>query len=367
MVRRKTHRRWCEKYRTVPLFYTVVVGFNVVLICLRNATTSLGGVNDIDLAVPIVHSWNQTLPLPKNSLDFSPFPQQKLEQWRKEQRQVPQPPPDGQNLAERQRQSYEVCFVTSVFAPSPDSGDRPPSVEGLKKSNPDIFGFFAFTNIPQLDAPGWTITIQNDLKQYRRYITQSRHAKFLAWQDDKIQQSCQVVFYIDGYCQPKEKHVELYRSIAKKIATNSTFGLAQNKHMYTLGVMHELDRIVEKQKDIAENVEATIKWLRNQPDFRENCTMYENHYLAYSPKSSHFQEASTFFWDHYSLEQDSWRDQPLWCYVLDKYNITPMPLGDPKKLFWERWKHMAPDGHRYNKKKDNDANNNGRLMQEWSK
>ena len=320
-----------ERLKAVPLFYLVLASFNVALILVRNATTTLTTLDDLSKVVPDPPQSNRSTEV----IDVTDFSQEVNQQ--------------------RNQQRYEACFVTSVFAPSPELGDRPPSVEDMKKAYPGVFAYFAFTNLPNLEAPGWTLVIRNDLMKYRRYITQSRHAKFLAWRDATIQQACQAVFYMDGFCQPKEKNGQLYRSLASTIATNSTFGLAQNRHLHTSGVMHELDRIVKKKKDIAENVEATIKWLRGQPDFRENCTMYENHYIAYNPKSVHFQKASTFFWDHYSLEQDSWRDQPLWCYVLDKFHITPTPLGDPKKLFWERWRHMAKDGHRYDKAKDNDA------------
>jgi hypothetical protein len=201
-----------------------------------------------------------------------------------------------------------------------------------------------------------------------------------------MQQSCQAIFYIDGFCQPKLKHAEWYRAIAQNLTitlevsksnnkndtvssssssmmatttSSSSFGLAQNKHLYTKGggVLHELERIVEKHKDIAENVQATLTWLQAQPDFRDNCTMYDNHYIAYNPRSIYFQTAATFFWNHYSLELDSWRDQPLWCYVLDRYHITPTPLGKSKALFVEKWKHMAKGGHRYDKSHNIISNN----------
>jgi hypothetical protein len=285
---------------------------------------------------------------------------------------------------------YDVCFITSVFASSPEHGDRPPTVVDFQQAYPNtIFAFYAYTNLPphQLDAPGWTIRHRPDLAQrYRRYITQSRWAKFMAWTDPSVKQSCRAIFYLDGFCQPKLKHAEWYRSIAQNLSrtvevpntsnhtlsstmmtttttssssSSSSFGLAQNKHLYTKGggVLHELQRIVDKQKDIAENVQATLTWLQAQPDFRDNCTMYDNHYIAYNPRSIYFQTAATFFWNHYSLELDSWRDQPLWCYVLDRYHITPTPLGKSSKLFVEKWKHMAKGGHRYDKSDNNDKSN----------
>jgi hypothetical protein len=54
------------------------------------------------------------------------------------------------------------------------------------------------------------------------------------------------------------------------------------------------------------------------------------------------------------LEQDSWRDQPLWCYVLDHFNITPIPL-DHKRLFKLSVSRMGKKKHRYDNKTDGDA------------
>ena len=64
-------------------------------------------------------------------------------------------------------------------------------------------------------------------------------------------------------------------------------------------------------------------------------------------KSLAFQKASLTFWERYALEQDSWRDQPLWSYVLDKHGIVPTRLGTFEALFKEHYKRMATGGHRY--------------------
>ena len=248
---------------------------------------------------------------------------------------------------------FEVCFITSVYAPSRELADQPPNIEPMKDSSPDTFRFFAYTNLPDLEAPGWTIVVRNFTHQYRRFITQSRWPKFMAWTDVTVQR-CQAVFYMDGFCAPKEKHIVRYRKLARLIH-DSKFGLAQNKHEYVIGPMKELRRIVEKKKDIASNVNASIQWLTSQPDFNPNCTLYSNHYIAYDPRNLQFQKASQFFWDHYSLEQDSCRDQPLWCYVLDRFGINPIRLGTPSLLFREYFKNMGHAGHRYRKDADNEA------------
>lgn len=80
---------------------------------------------------------------------------------------------------------YEVCFVTSVYSFSLQQGDKPPTVEVIQGQNPS-FRFFAFTNLPNLEAPGWKIRVKSLDQYYKRLITQSRWAKFMAWEDPEI-------------------------------------------------------------------------------------------------------------------------------------------------------------------------------------
>lgn len=247
---------------------------------------------------------------------------------------------------------WEVCFVTSVYSASADTSDRPPDVTDIQEANPS-FQFFAFTNLPNLDAPGWTVKVKTYESSYRRYITQSRWAKFMGWKDESVQ-GCQAVFYMDGFCGPKLKHSERYKRLAKGIH-DSHFGVFQNQHEIAEGPLDELDRIVERRKDIAKNVQASKAWLIAQPDFRPDAAIYENHYIGYNPKSIIFQQATQFFWDRYSLEEDSWRDQPLWSYVLDHFGIQPTRLGTFDALFKEYYKRMGHAGHRYNERADSNA------------
>jgi hypothetical protein len=259
--------------------------------------------------------------------------------------------PDAMDWKASKDTPYEVCFLTSVYSAAPGTSDRPPDVADILEANPS-FRFFAFTNMRDLDAPGWTVKVK-DFSQYRRYITQSRWAKFMGWKNPSVQ-GCQAVFYMDGFCGPKLKHSERYKRLAKAIH-DSEFGIFQNQHDVAEGPLDELDRILVRHKDIATNVEASKAWLVAQPDFRRDIVIYENHYIGYNPKSTVFQQAGQFFWDRYSLEKDSWRDQPLWSYVLDHFHITPTRLGTFEALFKEYYKRMGHAGHRYNAAADSNA------------
>ena len=239
----------------------------------------------------------------------------------------------------------QLCFITSVFGPPDVTTDRPPDVSDWEDVH-DV-SFFVFTNRPDLEAPGgWQLLLQPDLP-YQRYITQSRWGKFLSWKDPTIQQTCRVGFYMDGYVRPNATSVESFRTLSDQILVR---GLAQVKHPKLGGLKGELQRIVIHGKDNVEHVNRTIQWLHKQPDFSWNCTLYENTFFGFDPKNVIFQQATTFFWDHYSLEEDSWRDQPLWCYVLDHYHYEPLRIPYSQgnyELFERDLERLGHGGHRY--------------------
>lgn len=58
-----------------------------------------------------------------------------------------------------------------------------------------------------------------------------------------------------------------------------------------------------------------------------------------------------YFWERYSKELDSWRDQPLWAYTLCHLNIQPTQLYIAMHGDFSRQKKR----HTYNKNTDNDA------------
>jgi len=95
-----------------------------------------------------------------------------------------------------------------------------------------------------------------------------------------------------------------------------------------------------------------MMWLKAQPDFEPSSTMYENSRIGYDPANTYYQQATNTFWNRCSSELDSWRDQPLWSYVLHKHNIVPLVLGLRMKIPGQK-NHMG--SHVYSKAHDNDT------------
>lgn len=214
---------------------------------------------------------------------------------------------------------HEVCFVTSLYSPGATFADHPPDVSHLLRDNP-TFKFILFTNMQEISAPGWERVVKP--VECRRFITQSRWAKFLAWKHPGMQ-LCQGVVYMDAWIKPSDNASE-WRDIVTKIR-NSKSGLMQYRHSRQ-GPLDELSAILAAKKDIKRNVDASASWLTHQNDFDERSPVYINTFFGYDPSNPRYQLVSQAFWDRYSLELDSWRDQPVWSYMLHKYRIKPVPF-----------------------------------------
>jgi hypothetical protein len=78
-------------------------------------------------------------------------------------------------------------------------------------------------------------------------------------------------------------------------------------------------------------------------------------HVGYDPTNAHFQKAAEYFWNHYSKEEDSWRDQPLWCHTIERFHIKPIIIGS---LHFRRHEGRMGLNHEYNGTQDNDAATN---------
>jgi hypothetical protein len=281
-------------------------------------------------------------------------------------------------LSEASLEPIDICFVSSIFAPTTKTADRPNDVTSFTMKKPTSFHFFLYTNLEDLESPGWTKVLRKF--NYRRFITQSRWGKFMAWKDPEMK-ACQTIFHFDGHFKPTG--LTHLAKLAKSIK-RSEFGLAQKLHKKSKGrsAIAEFDAVLKLKKDIKQNVNASIEWLQSQPDFYNNCTLYENAYFGksikcvlflscgaehpltpqcllyffhagYDPSNLHFQEAAEYFWSRYSMEEDSWRDQPLWCHTIERSHIKPIIIeGKPFSPHRERQGHK---NHQYGAAQDNDA------------
>jgi hypothetical protein len=180
-------------------------------------------------------------------------------------------------LEERAPEPIDICFVSSIFGPTVKTADRPHDFTKFQMGNTTSFQFFMYTNLGDLESPGWTKVLRNFT--YRRFITQSRWGKFMAWKDPEMN-VCQTIFYFDGHFKP-DASPKLFADLAKQIR-ESEVGLVQRLHASKPSPIEEFEAILKGHKDISKNVNASIEWLQAQPDFYNNCTMYNNGFFGKS-------------------------------------------------------------------------------------
>mmetsp|Transcript_34410 Transcript_34410/g.38681 ORF Transcript_34410/g.38681 Transcript_34410/m.38681 type:complete len:452 (+) Transcript_34410:144-1499(+) len=277
----------------------------------------------------------------------------------------------------------EICFITAQYASTKEQTDR---LVNLREEAPNFFSdernkshfhAFAFTNRRDWIAKeegkfsekkrqsrigkttkekddddggdnGWTILLTEfSSHTFQRFITQSRYPKFQGFRHEVIQKMCEVVFYMDGTVLPKGSPWK-FQQEARRIL-DSEVQLSQELHPHANedggGIAGEMKRCEIKNKDLKTNLQATREWFQTQPDFINDCVLYQNTFFGYATTSPSFRTAADFAWGRFSLEQDSWRDQPLWCYTLHHFGIQPLII--PGNLFEYQGDRRPAHQHTY--------------------
>jgi hypothetical protein len=280
----------------------------------------------------------------------------------------------------------DICFLTSIFGENVNDVDRPANVDWFHHHWCHV-RFLLVTNLPDLSAPGWTKIVQSPSpssspsssfnnsstistdtiaaataatttinattiirNKTKKNIIQSRHAKFLAWEvlSGIVPNHCAAVVYMDGYltpvrymnwrslfmsillsCTPPFSYYKVppplkFQNIIRQVQDHP-YGLSQVKQKYFDGLPMTtlLRNLVRDRKDTIEHVDTTLQWFQSRSNFQEITPYYLNKYFAYDPNNRKYREVSSYFWDTYTSYGGVWRDQPLWSYVLDHFNVTP--------------------------------------------
>jgi len=210
---------------------------------------------------------------------------------------------------------------------------------------PSVLNAFCSLFSPYSTKLGWE-TIVMDLP-YKRIITQSRWPKFMGWQHPRVQESCEMVMYVDSNFRPvkwvKPKHL---LNFAAKVR-DSEVGFSFREHNLDRTISEEWAAIVEVKKDTPEHVQAAQEWMQQQPDYKDDAQLWELPFFFYNPLSEKFRELTGFFWSRYSLELDSWRDQPLMAYSVHHVGVTPYSLSNRAPFFKRDSKAEGFNGHTY--------------------
>jgi hypothetical protein len=194
----------------------------------------------------------------------------------------------------------------------------------------------------------------------------------MGWKYSEIKDNCEAVFYIDSVLRPSSnktywdaianymlndnydqvmanKNSYSAEEIKNTITNNATntgnltkylinaTGFMQHTHPRNrTGIYNEIQAIQWAKKDFKKNVKALMNWFRMQPEGFDHYTpVYLCQSFGYNPNSKVFQLIAESFWEHYSLEIDSWRDQPLWSFMLRRYLVRPTIFPYPQETLWK--------------------------------
>jgi hypothetical protein len=142
----------------------------------------------------------------------------------------------------------------------------------------------------------------------------------------KVEANCKTVFYFDVSSRPRNGAWLDYISDLVPKVLSSEVGLALPAHPKTKRISQELNAMIKMKEDLPKNVHASLAWMKEQEDFKDTVQMYQCRFFLYDPSSKNFRNATEFFWNGYSQELDSWRDQPLIAYTLHHFDMKPVNL-----------------------------------------
>ena len=226
----------------------------------------------------------------------------------------------------------KICFTTALFG-DPKTLDTPPKFE--RNPNHD---YFLFTDIDEehFDTSWDVINIKDNpnISNLSSNTRKSRYPKFMSWELlESMGKNYDVVFYCDAWVIPNTNIANATHSwnkITSDIMNENTFPFLQKNHQWKIvregGILSELKKIREANRESSENIKKTINFFENY-DSTINLQYpqyFENTAFGYAFNSKTIRDFTRKFWEVYTTEDISIRDQPLWNFLLLKYNYIPL-------------------------------------------
>ena len=240
---------------------------------------------------------------------------------------------DDESISIKDKIPHHICFVTSFFTENGNAAKKAnilASTSHLDHSLP--YQFFAFTNTEEAESnDGWERIVLRNLP-FRRFVTGTRWPKYMGWKHEKLS-TCKIIFYSDSSLRPKDLPLWEWMDLAQ---------IAEKD-----GIIHQLHSTSQSTilKELGSGFPKAKEWFLQQADFDNTAPRYKSNAFVYDPSNRNVRELMTMFWAHYSQEADAatWRDQPLYRYLLSKLKIHPghFPSKNDKekegeiKDYWE--------------------------------
>lgn len=226
----------------------------------------------------------------------------------------------------------KICFTTSLFGDL-STLDRPAVFNRVEGCD-----YILFTDSDIAIESSWDVmNVKNHpiISSVTSSIKKSRYPKFLSWQILKSMGfDYDVIFYCDSCFYPNPK--ANWHDLSHNIISCSDFSFIQTVHQDPTvrngGILEEMKLIINNKRDSAESMFKTKDIFISIDDSvnLQAPQYYENTCFGFSTKDTRVREITEEFWKIYTNEDVSFRDQPLWNFLLLKNNIKPLIKNDFK-------------------------------------
>tara|TARA_A100001037_G_scaffold306597_1_gene353142 strand:+ start:58140 stop:58919 length:780 start_codon:yes stop_codon:yes gene_type:complete len=241
----------------------------------------------------------------------------------------------------------KICFTSALFG-DPKTLDKPAKFE----RNPN-YDYFLFTDIDEehFDTSWDVINIKDNpnISSLTSNVRKSRYPKFMSWELlETMGRHYDVVFYCDGHYAPNNHEDVEFEKLATKIKNEKEFPFVQTEHIRLSvrrgGINAEMQQIVISGWDDEKSMNKTKLFFKKyDPSVDLDYPQYfENTCFGYSFENENVRNITKRFWDIYTTEDITYRDQPLWNFLLLKYNFKPIIENKLRaKTMRRRWRHRC--------------------------
>ena len=208
------------------------------------------------------------------------------------------------------------------------------------KKNPN-YDYLFFTNLDKsyYNKSSWNIVNINIndielIKNISSNVKISRYFKFMVndYITKYLKKQYDYIFYCDCWLSPK--YNVNWNMLCTKI-NKSKFGIMQYKHQcWKKGINGDLKQIVKIKKDTSININKTklfLKKINKHVNFNKPI-YFENAIFGISTKKNNVKNFLEEYWKYY-LECPTYRDQPLWNFLLLKNNVKPVIQNNLRSFF----------------------------------
>lgn len=222
---------------------------------------------------------------------------------------------------------HRICFVTSLFSVDGKDVDMPGRFQRV-----DDAGYFLFTNIDveRFDTD-WDVVDAADLVPvHSSTIKMSRYPKFMSWKMmQQMGKEYDFIFYCDSYLSPRH-NVNWCNLVTTVLKHPFCLKFIQSPHNHLNvragGIMQEMKAIVSNGRDSDESMHRTINFFkRYDPSVDLNQAGFvQNTCFGYKPTDQLTTNLLNEFWSLYTKDEVTYRDQPLWNFLLLKNKLLPI-------------------------------------------